>query len=80
MKKASIGEAQHNLCSVLKYVENGEDVLLTRRNKAIAKIVPVDSGDIKEWPLFYERARKIFGQGKGKSPGQIILEDREERF
>jgi len=80
MRKASIAEAQHNLNSVLKFVEHGEEVLLTRRNKVVARIVPINSENTEEWPLFSERAKKIFGKIKGKSPGQIILEDREERF
>jgi prevent-host-death family protein len=80
MKKASVAEVQHNLNSVLKFVEQGEKVLLTRRNKVIAKIVPVYDIENDDWPSFYERAEEMFGEIKGKDPSQIIQDDREERL
>jgi len=80
MKKASVAEVQHNLNSVLKFGEQGEKVLLTRRNKVIAKIVPVYDTENDDWPSFYERAEEMFGELEGKGPSQIILDDREERF
>lgn len=80
MKKASVAEVQHNLNSVLKFVEQGEKVLLTRRNKVIAKIVPVYDTENDEWPSFYERAEEMFKEAKGKNPEQIILDDRKERL
>lgn len=80
MEKASIAEVQHNLSSVLKFVEHGEAVYVTRRNKVIAKIVPVYNETAAEWPPFYERSKKLFGSRKGKDPGQIILENRKERI
>lgn len=33
-----------------------------------------------DWPSFHERAEDMFGNAKGKSPEQIILDDREERL
>ncbi len=80
MKKAGIAEVQHNLNSVLKFVEQGEKVLLTRRNKVIAKIVPVYDTENDDWPSFYERAKEMFKVTKGNNPEQIILDDREERL
>ncbi len=80
MKKASVAEVQHNLNSVLKFVEQGEKVLLTRRNKVIAKIVPVYDMENDDWPSFYERAKEMFVKTNGRSPEQIILDDREERI
>ena len=64
MKKASVAEVQHNLNSVLKFVEQGEKVLLTRRNKVIAKIVPVYDMENDDWPQFYERAKEMFDSSK----------------
>ena len=80
MKKAGIAEVQHNLNSVLKFVEQGEKVLLTRRNKVIAKIVPAYDTENDDFPSFYERAKEVFKETKGKNPEQIILDDREERL
>ncbi len=80
MKKASVAEVQHNLNFVLKFVEQGEKVFLTRRNKIIAKIVPVYDTENDDWPSFYERAEKMFGEIKGKNPSRVILDDREDRL
>jgi len=80
MKRASIAEVQHNLNSVLKFVEQGEKVLLTRRNKVIAKIVPVYDAENDDWPSFYERAKEMFVETNGSNPEQIILDGREERL
>ena len=78
MKKASVAEVQHNLNTVLKFVEQGEKVLLTRRNKVIAKIVPVYEIENDNWPSFYDRAKEMFGKTKGKNLEETILDDREE--
>ena len=67
------------MSKVLKYVEQGEEVLITRRKSVVAKIVPPDIVERAELPRFFERAQKNFGKIKGKSPSEIILEDREER-
>ncbi|RKX82351.1 MAG: hypothetical protein DRP58_10445 [Spirochaetes bacterium] len=80
MRKASVAEVQHNLNSVLKFVEQGEKVLISRRNKVIAKIVPVYDAENDDWPSFYERAEDMFAGVKGENPGQIILDNREERL
>ena len=78
MKKASIGEAQHNLKRVLDYVAGGEEVLITRRNKVVARIVPPDTRETV-LPRFTERAQRVFGQAIGKDLSRIVDEDREER-
>ena len=80
MRKASVGEAQHNLSRVLEYVAGGEEVLITRRNKVVARIVPPDAGQPADYPQFAERARRIFADARGKDVSRIIVEDREERF
>ncbi len=38
MKKVTTREAQHHLSKVLEMVEAGEDVVITRRGKAVARI------------------------------------------
>ena len=80
MRKASIAEVQHHLNAVLEFVEQGEKVLLTRRNKVIAQITPVSSESSSEMPSFYERAQETFKTTAGQNPSEIIIEDRKERF
>ena len=80
MKKASIGEVQHNFSSLLRYLEQGEEILLTKRNRVIAKISPVLENGGVEMPNFYARSKQMFPRKKGKYPSRIILENRNERL
>lgn len=40
MSPVSIKEARHNLSGLLSAVEHGETVIITRRGKAVARLVP----------------------------------------
>ena len=60
MRRASIGEVQHNLSSLLGYIEQGEEILLTRRNRVIARIIPATEPGGRELPDFNERSRQMF--------------------
>lgn len=48
VKKANIGELKTHLSVYLKGVKNGGKVLVTERNKPVAKLVPLDDDDIYE--------------------------------
>ena len=80
MIKASVREIQHNLKAVLKYLDHGDEILITRRNKVIAKIIPESEFLEKEMPDFFGRAKTIFPETKGKTITGIITDDRRERF
>ena len=50
MKKASISETKNNLSAYLDFVRHGETILITDRNKPVARLEPVlsderDAGD-----------------------------------
>ena len=82
MKKATIREVQHNLAGVLRWVEDGEEVQVMRRNQIVARIVPADRASKRpRWPDFAGRAEAIWGKHpRGKPASKIIIEDREERM
>lgn len=81
MKKATIRKVQHNLSEVMRWVEDGEEVVILRRNRVVARIVPPGpSSRTPEWPDFAGRARRIWGKRvRGKQLSTIIVEDREDR-
>lgn len=82
MKSASIREVQHHFRKVLAWVENGEEVLVTRRNKTVARLIPSAPDVPPEVPLpdFAARARAIWGdRPKGRSLSAEILAEREDR-
>ena len=41
MREIGAFEAKNNLGALLSWVENGEEVLITRRGKPVARLVPV---------------------------------------
>jgi prevent-host-death family protein len=81
MKTASVRDVQHHLSEVLAWVEKGEEVQITRRNKPVAKIVPAQAqGTPVVWPPFAARARQIWGETPvGKNLSQTVVDDRNER-
>jgi prevent-host-death family protein len=82
MKTASVRKVQHHLSEVLRWVERGQEVGITRRNRIVARMVP--AGGISspiEWPNFLERARKTWGnRTRGKPVSRIIIEERADRL
>ena len=82
MKTATIRDVQHHLGKVLSWVENGEEVQITRRSKPVARLVPSGPAGLPpvSLPDFAARAREIWGaRPKGGSLSRAILAGREER-
>ncbi len=78
MKTVSIMEAQHNLSRVLRQVESGQSVVITRRKHMIARLEPVNQP--VALPDFGVRAAKIWGaKWKGASSNDLLEESRGER-
>lgn len=72
-------ETQHNLSQVLRVVEAGHKVGITRRKHLIAHIVPAQE-ETFEFPDFVGRAEKVWGGSwKGVTSGALLDESRGER-
>lgn len=82
MKRATIRQVQHHLSDVMKWVEDGEEVIILRRDRVVARIIPPGrTSGAPVWPDFTGRARRIWGKRpRGKPLSRIIVEDREERL
>lgn len=57
MKAVTVREAQHHLTKVLRMVDDGDDVVLTRRGKKIAKISAI-GGDGSSPKVNWKNARE----------------------
>ena len=80
MIKTNIRQLQHHLSDVMRYVEHGEEVLITRRNRVVAKIIPAESQTERvDWPDFVGRAKAIVKKAKGKPASHVVIEDRGEK-
>lgn len=75
MIKASVKEARQNFSHLLDQVENGEEIVISRRGNIIAHIIPhatVKSN--KKLPSLKKFREKI--KTKGKSLSKMIHEER----
>ena len=68
-------QARATLSSIIKRVEEGEEVIISRRGKKVARIVPI-SGRTKALPSLKDFRATI--RVKGKSLSASIVEHREE--
>jgi prevent-host-death family protein len=76
MRTASVGEIQKNFGKILREIKAGEEIMVTKRGKPVARIMSLGPKEKIDWPDFYKEAIDL----KGKPVSRIILEDREERF
>ncbi len=82
MKTANIRELKHTTSQVLQWVEQGESVRITRRNKVVAVLSPAApevSGNIVR-PDYAARLQRILGDRVLPSTGTELMDyDRGNR-
>ena len=77
MKTVSIRQMQHNLSAVMREIDQGHEVIVTRRKRPVARLVPaaISTKSKLVWPDFESRARAVLI--KGPSLTQTLIEERE---
>ncbi|OGV81391.1 MAG: hypothetical protein A3K19_07960 [Lentisphaerae bacterium RIFOXYB12_FULL_65_16] len=83
MQSVTIREAQHNLAAFLRQVEAGEEIVIRRRNRPVARLVAIgpEVPAKVDWSGVAERRRELWG-GKnvpGKPMHEIVSESRGDR-
>ncbi|MEW6364301.1 MAG: type II toxin-antitoxin system prevent-host-death family antitoxin [Acidobacteriota bacterium] len=82
MKTAAIRQVQHHLSEVLEWVTAGETVEITRRGRAVARLVPPDF-DLPRihWPNLMARLEEDFPEGipPGVPGSHLLMEGRGGR-
>jgi antitoxin (DNA-binding transcriptional repressor) of toxin-antitoxin stability system len=77
MKRATVRDLRYNFKKVERLLRAGENIEVTKRNKVIARLVPV-SEKRPEMPDFMGRMRAMFGDKVFEpSNAELIAEDRE---
>lgn len=66
-------ETQHHLSRVLRVVESGQSVGITRRKQLVAKIVPMQAE--VELPNFAARARRVWGKSWQGVASEVLLDE-----
>lgn len=81
MKTVTTREAQHHLSKVLEMVSKGEEVVITRRGKQVARVTAIVEDDPRsrkvDWSAWVGEQRERLAQmpDVGESP---VLKEREE--
>jgi prevent-host-death family protein len=79
MKNATLRQLRNETDTLVKWVEAGETVLVTKRSKPLFRLLPampVDSG-ISRLPDFEARQREIFPEGDLPVTGaELLAEER----
>ena len=80
MKTATIRQIRHDFSTVLNWVEDGEQVEVSKRGKVVALITqpPATKPALaRKRPDFAARLKRIYGDKV--LPGNIIVEERDSR-
>jgi len=73
-------EAQHNLSKVLKQIQRGGGVAITRHKKVVAELRPPQPETPPAFPDFERRARETWGTPwSGTGSGELLEETRGDR-
>lgn len=77
MKEASVRELRYDFKRIERLLRQGEEVRITKRRRAIGRLVPERPETPKQMPDFLARLRKIYGDKVLPTPGaEIVAEDR----
>jgi len=76
MKTATVGSIQKNFAEVLKEINSGEEVVVTRHGEPVAKIIALGPKENLDWPDFFADAVEV----TGKDVSELVVEGREDRF
>ena len=73
--EVNVKEARSKISALLDRTEKGEEIMIVRRGKKVARLVPVENSP-KCLPDLSEFRRSI--AIKGKSLGKTVLEERDQ--
>lgn len=76
MQTSTVGQVQKNFSKVLKDIHFGEEVIITKRGKPVAKITALGARDTLELPDFFAESVEV----EGKNVSDLVIEGREERL
>lgn len=81
MRTVSLMTANQDFSKLIKEVEHGEGFLITRRGRAIAKLIPhvADKTDDPRWAAAYQRMMERLEEGASLGGLKVEREDLYDR-
>jgi antitoxin (DNA-binding transcriptional repressor) of toxin-antitoxin stability system len=80
MRKASVSYLRRHFSEVERLLEDGEEIEITKRKRAIARLLPVASCTPRRGPDFLARLRAIYGTRMLKVSGVEVLTRERSRY
>ena len=80
MKRATVRDLRYSFKEVEARLAEGEEIEIVKRNKVIAKLVPVAPPGAVEKPDFLARMRKNWGDELLEPSNAELLAEERERF
>lgn len=77
MIKTGVKQMRQNLTKYLRQVQQGQEIIITKRDEPIAKLVPMPKKSLKQLGA-HDDLRGVI-QASGKTLSQVVTEMREER-
>jgi len=79
MERVSVRDARKNIGRLLDAVAAGEEIVITRRNKPVAKLVGLSPGKTPEIAFPSRREFRAAIPGCGTAASELVREMRDER-
>ena len=80
MKRASVRDLRYSFKEVEAQLAEGEEIEIVKRNKVIAKLVPIAPTSPRQMPDFLGRMKKIWGDQIFEPTNAELLAEERERF
>jgi len=74
MRSVNIAELKNRLSTYIGYAKNGEEIIVRERNLAVARLVPMEPGDLSE------DERWLVAHGKMTLPKRKLTPEALEEF
>jgi antitoxin (DNA-binding transcriptional repressor) of toxin-antitoxin stability system len=80
MRKASVCDLRYRSSEVERLLEDGEEIEITKRSRAIARLLPVPWRTPRRRPDFLARGCGIYGTRMLKVSGAELLSQERSRY
>ena len=80
MKRATVRDLRYSFKEVEAQLSEGEEIEIVKRNKVIAKLVPIAPAAPLQMPDFLGRMKKIWGDKIFEPSNAELLAQERERF
>ncbi len=80
MGKASVRDLRYRFSEVERLLQEGQKILITKRRRVIARLLPANPVTSHRRPDFLARLRSIYGSKTLKVSGAKLLAEERERY